>query len=52
MRIFFVTESWDRENGPFETPYAYYCNFLTGTGHEVGVMDNKAMHLPIGGQSA
>ncbi len=51
MRILCVTESWPRERGPFETLYAYYHSYLTGLGHEVAVVDNKAMHLPIGGQT-
>lgn len=51
MRILLVTESWPRDRGPFETFYQYYRAYLTGLGYEVDVVDNKAMHLPIGGQT-
>jgi spore maturation protein CgeB len=51
MRILFVTESWPRDKGPFETLYCHYQRYLAGLGHEVEVVDNKVMRLPFGGQT-
>jgi hypothetical protein len=51
MKILLVTESWASGDGPFENLYSFYRDILTGAGHDVAVVDNKVMHLPIGGQT-
>lgn len=51
MRLLFVNEAWEPGKGPFDTVFRYYRDYLAAAGHEVDVVDNKAMHLPIGGQT-
>jgi hypothetical protein len=51
MKFLLVSESWPRHKGPFETFYCYYQQHLAERGHEVDVVDNKAMRLPLGGQT-
>ena len=52
MRLLLVSEAWAPDRGPFETVYRHYRDFLVAAGHEVDVVDNKAMRLPFGGQTA
>lgn len=51
MKLLFVNEAWAPGKGPFDTVYRYYREVLAAAGHEVDVVDNKAMHLPVGGQT-
>lgn len=41
MKILLVTETWDLTNGPYETPYPFYCRVLERLGHQVQAVDNK-----------